>query len=94
LVGSAFGKIRFVFDYILCTAYSGDACALTGILLSLSLIGMMYFMADTKATPASLQGVGVNCYVYIDFTSQCLKRVRNRTARSRCVFVSAYGYGV
>jgi hypothetical protein len=59
-VGSTVGKICFVFDYILHTAYTVDAYALTSILSSLSMIYMMYCTADTKATPASVQGVGVD----------------------------------
>jgi hypothetical protein len=39
---------------------TGDACALNSILPSLSLIDMIYCTADTKATPASVQGVGVD----------------------------------
>jgi hypothetical protein len=31
-VGSIFGKICFVFDFILHTAYTVDACSLTSIL--------------------------------------------------------------
>jgi hypothetical protein len=54
------GKICFVFDFILHTAYIVDAYALTSILPSLSLIDMIYRTADTKATPASVQGVGVD----------------------------------
>jgi hypothetical protein len=53
------GKKCFVFDIILQAAYNVDSCALTSILPSLSLMDMIYFMADTKATPASVQGVGV-----------------------------------
>jgi hypothetical protein len=59
----------FVFDLIIHTTYTVDACALTGILLSLSVIDMIYFTADTKATPGSVQGVGVDFYIDIDFTS-------------------------
>jgi hypothetical protein len=54
------GKICFVFDFILHTAYAVDACALTSILPSLSWIDMTHCTADTKATPASVQGVGVD----------------------------------
>jgi hypothetical protein len=54
------GKIRFVFEFILHTAYNVDGCALTSILSSLSLIDMIYCTADTKAAPASVQGVGVD----------------------------------
>jgi hypothetical protein len=56
---------------------------------------MIYFTADTKATPASFQGVGVDFYIDMDFASpQSLKRVRKRTARFCCVFDSTEGYGV
>jgi hypothetical protein len=50
----------FVFDFILHIACTVDACALTSILPSPSLIGMIYCTTDTKATPASVQGVGVD----------------------------------
>jgi hypothetical protein len=46
--------------FILHTAYTVDACALTSILPSLSLIDMTYCTADTKATPASVHCVGVD----------------------------------
>jgi hypothetical protein len=59
-VGSRVGKICFVYHFILHTSYTVGACALTSILLSPSLIDMIYFTADTKATPASVQGVGVD----------------------------------
>jgi len=59
-VGGTVGKICFVFDFILHTTYTVDACALTSILTSLSLTEMLYCTADTKATPASVQGVGVD----------------------------------
>jgi hypothetical protein len=52
--------ICFVFDIILHTAYPVDACALTSILPSLLLTDMIHFMADTKETPTSVQGVGVD----------------------------------
>jgi hypothetical protein len=54
------GKICFVFDFILHTAYAVDACALTSILPSLSWIDKTHCTSDTKATPASVQGVGVD----------------------------------
>jgi hypothetical protein len=53
-------KMCFVFDFILHTAYTVDACALTSTLPSLSLIDMLDCTTDTKATPASVQGVGVD----------------------------------
>jgi hypothetical protein len=59
-VGSAVGKICSVFDFILHTAYTVDACAFTGILPSLSLIDMVYWRADTKVRPASVRGVVVD----------------------------------
>jgi hypothetical protein len=58
-VPSTFSKICFVLDFILHTAYTVDACAHTSILPSLSLIDM-YFLLDTKVTPAFLQAVGVD----------------------------------
>jgi hypothetical protein len=56
-VGNTVGKICFIFDFIIYIACTVDACALTSILPTLSLIDMIYFTADTKATPASAQGV-------------------------------------
>jgi hypothetical protein len=85
----------FVFDFILHTAYTVHACALTSILPSLPLIDITYFTPDIKATPASVQGVGVDFEIDMDFASpQRLKRVRNRTARFRCVLGSTDRYGV
>jgi hypothetical protein len=52
--------ICFVFDFIIHTAYTVDACALTSILSSLPLTDMIYYTADTKATPASVQDVCVD----------------------------------
>jgi hypothetical protein len=54
------GKYCFVFDFILHTSYAVDACALTSILPSVSLIDMTYCAAQRKAKPASVQGVGVD----------------------------------
>jgi hypothetical protein len=51
------GLICFFFDIMLHTAYTVDTCALTGILPSVSLIDMVHCTSDTKATPASVQGV-------------------------------------
>jgi hypothetical protein len=59
-VGNTVGDICFIFDFILHTTYTVDACALTSILPSSSLIDMIYCTPDTIATPASVQGVGVN----------------------------------
>jgi hypothetical protein len=59
-VVSTVGKLCFVFDFILHTACTVDACALTIIQSSLSLIDMIYSTADTKETPASVQSVGVD----------------------------------
>jgi hypothetical protein len=56
---------------------------------------MTYFTADTKATPASVSGVGVDFEIDVYFASpQRLKRDRKRTARFRFVFGSTDGYGV
>jgi hypothetical protein len=59
-VGSTVGKICFVSEFILHTTYTEDACALTSILHTRYLIDMIYFSADTKTTPVSVQGVGVD----------------------------------
>jgi hypothetical protein len=56
---------------------------------------MIYFTADTAATPASVQGASVDFYIDMDFASpQRLKRVRKTTARFRCVFGSTEDYGI
>jgi hypothetical protein len=87
-VGSTVGKIFYVFDFILHTAYTVDACAVIRILPTLSLIDMINCTADTKGTPASV-------HIFIDIASaQRLKRVGNRIARFRCVFGSTDGHGV
>jgi hypothetical protein len=62
-------KFGSFFDYILHTAYTADACALTSVLPSVSLTDMMYFTADTKPTPASVQGVGVDFQIDMNFAS-------------------------
>jgi hypothetical protein len=62
-------NICFVFDFIPHTACTVHACALTIILPSLSLLDMIYFTADTKATPASVQGVVVDFVIDMDFAS-------------------------
>jgi hypothetical protein len=64
-------SVRFVsfFDFIFHAARPVDACALTSILPSLSLIDMTYCTADTKATPASVQGVGVDLQIDVDSAS-------------------------
>jgi hypothetical protein len=79
----------FVFDFILHTTYTVDACALTSIEPSLSVIGMTYFTADTKATSASIFRL-----IWFPLHHNVVKRFRNRTARFRCFFRSADGYGV
>jgi hypothetical protein len=85
----------FVFDFILHTAYTVDAGALTSIMPSLSLMDMIYIATDTKSTTASVHGVGVDFQIYKDFASpQSFERFRNRTARFRCVFGSTDVYGV
>jgi hypothetical protein len=50
---STVGMICFVFDFILHSAYTVDACALTSILRSPSFINMTHCTTDIKATPAS-----------------------------------------
>jgi hypothetical protein len=59
-VVSTVGKICFVFGIILRTAYTIDAYTLTSILPSL-------FTADTKATPALVEDIGVDFYIDTDF---------------------------
>jgi hypothetical protein len=63
------GKICFVFDFIFHTVYTVDACALTSILPSLPFIDTIYCTAETKATPASVQGVGFDFEIYMDSDS-------------------------
>jgi hypothetical protein len=63
------GKMCFVHESILHTAYIVDACALTSILPSLPLIVMTYCTPDIKATPASVLGVGVDFEIDMDFAS-------------------------
>jgi hypothetical protein len=63
------GKSCFVFDFVIPTDYTVDACALTSILPSLSLIDMIYCSPYTKATPASVQGVGVDFWIDVVFDS-------------------------
>jgi hypothetical protein len=47
-------------DFILLYVVALRACAVTMIRPSHSLIDMAYFRAETKATPASVEGVGVD----------------------------------
>jgi hypothetical protein len=94
-VGSTIGKICFVFDFILHTAYTVDGCALTRTLPSLSLIDMICFTADAKATTAWVQGVGVEFrLIWTSLLHNVMKRVLNRTARFRRVSSSTDRYGV
>jgi hypothetical protein len=79
------GKFCFLFHFILHIAYTVDACALTSILPSLSLIDMTYCTPDTKATPASAL---VFRLIWISFLYNVLKRVGKSTARYRCAFCS------
>jgi hypothetical protein len=77
----------FVFDFILHTVYTVDACAFTSILSSPSLIDVMYCVADRKSTPAPVAGVDVYFQIYMNFaSSQSLETVSNRIDRFRCVF--------
>jgi hypothetical protein len=48
------------FFLFLHTAYTIDGSTLTNILPSLSFIRMIYCTAGTKATPASVHGLGVD----------------------------------
>jgi hypothetical protein len=76
-VGGKVGKICFVFDFILHTAYTVEPCELTSIMPSLSLIDMIYFTVDTKASPAS---ASIFRLIWVSLLHNVLKRVRNRTA--------------
>jgi hypothetical protein len=89
VVGSTVDKICFVFYFILHTALTVDACALTSILPSLSLIDMTYFTEVTKATPASNYRL-----IWISLLQNVMKSVHYGTARFRCVFGSTDGYRV
>jgi hypothetical protein len=60
--------IGFVSDFIVHTAYTANACALTSVLPSPSLIDMIYCTAETKATSSSVQDVGVDFYIDMGFT--------------------------
>jgi hypothetical protein len=56
---------------------------------------MIYFTADTKAMPESVQGGGVNFYIDVDFASAPRSEtLLNGYARFRCVFGSTNGYGI
>jgi hypothetical protein len=79
--------ICFVIDFILHTAYTVDACALTSILPSLSLIDRTYFMEVTKAMPASNYR-----FIWISLLQNVMKSVQYGTARFRCVFGGTDGY--
>jgi hypothetical protein len=93
LVGNAVGKICFVFYFILHPAYTVDAYALTSIQPSLSLINMTYCTADTKVTRASVRvSASIFRLIWTSLFHNVVKRVRNRTARFRCVFGSRDGY--
>jgi hypothetical protein len=84
---------RFRFNYLHCIHV--DECALPSILPSPSLMDMTYFSGDTKATPASVQGVGVEfSFDMVLASPRRFKRVSKRTARFRCVFGSTDSYGV
>jgi hypothetical protein len=77
-----------VFDIILHTAYTVDACAPTSILPSLFFIDMIYFTADTKATPAS---ASIFRLIWISLLHNVVSQLINRTERFRCVFGSKNG---
>jgi hypothetical protein len=68
------GAPQLVFVVI---AYIVDACALTSIQPSLSLIDMIHCTADKKATSASIFRL-----IWISLLHDVIKRVRNRTAHS------------
>jgi hypothetical protein len=49
-----------VWDIIIHIVHVKDSCALASTFPSLSMINMIYCSPETKATPASVQGVGVD----------------------------------
>jgi len=53
------GKICFVLDFILHSAYTVDARALSSTLPSLSLKDMIFFTADSKSMAETVRGIGV-----------------------------------
>jgi hypothetical protein len=53
-VGCTIGKICFIFDFILHTASTIDACAFNSILPSLSLIDMGYIMLSFEGMWVSM----------------------------------------
>jgi hypothetical protein len=81
--------MMFRFDFILHTAYTVGACALTSILPPHSLIDMTYCTADTKATPASILR-----FMRFPLLHDVLNRVFNRSALFCCVFGSVDWYGI
>jgi len=59
------------------------------------LIDTIHCTADKKATPAWVEGVGVDFKIHMhSATPNAVKRIRNKTARFRCVFGSTDGYRV
>jgi len=87
--------IASVLDFILHIPYVLDACALPSILPSLSLTDMMYCTPEKKPTLVSVQVVAsIFTLICISLPHNVVNRVRNRTARLRCVFGSTGGYGV
>jgi hypothetical protein len=92
LLSEAYVSVSDSFLHIL---FVIDACALASTLPSLSLIDTIYCSSETKARPASVQGVGVDFRLkWISLFHNVVKRLPNRTARFRCVFGSTDGYGV
>jgi hypothetical protein len=86
--------VGFVFDFIVHTTYTLDACALTSILPSLSLIE--YIVRRTEKCRRRRFRASALIFSLIQnlLLHNVLKRVRNRSARFRSVFGGTEGYEV
>jgi hypothetical protein len=82
----------FVFDFILHTAYTIGACALTSILPPLSLIDWYIVWRTQKRRRRRFRAsASIFRLMWISLLHNVAKRVRNRTVRFRCVFGSKHG---
>jgi hypothetical protein len=73
-------------DFILHNVVVLHACAVAMIRPPHTLIDMTYFRAETKATPASINGS-----IRISLLHNVVKRVRNSTTKFLCAFCSTDG---
>jgi len=93
-VGRTVRKICFVSDFILHTAYTADACALTSILPSLSLMWYIVRRTQKRSLRRFRASVSIFIFIWISLLHNVVKRVRKRTARFCSVFGRTDGYGV